>query len=80
MQSIDSPAPFTSDLYLIGFSVVEHWKLGWVMTSTHDSGPERIVCLTEETTETLYLLGEEHRIVGISGFTLGFSRRARSGL
>jgi len=32
--------------------------------------PERIVCLTEETTETLYLLGEENRIVGISGFTV----------
>jgi iron complex transport system substrate-binding protein len=32
--------------------------------------PTRIVCLTEETTETLYLLGEEHRIVGISGFTV----------
>lgn len=32
--------------------------------------PERIVCLTEETTETLYLLGEQHRIVGISGFTV----------
>jgi len=31
---------------------------------------ERIVCLTEETTETLYLLGEERRIVGISGFTV----------
>ncbi len=30
----------------------------------------RIVCLTEETTETLYLLGEEHRIAGISGFTV----------
>jgi len=32
--------------------------------------PERIVCLTEETTETLYLLGEDSRIVGISGFTV----------
>ena len=32
--------------------------------------PQRIVCLTEETTETLYLLGEDHRIVGISGFTV----------
>jgi len=32
--------------------------------------PERIVCLTEETTETLYLLGEKDRIVGISGFTV----------
>ena len=30
----------------------------------------RIVCLTEETTETLYLLGEDRRIVGISGFTV----------
>src|SRR5512137_590436 len=32
--------------------------------------PSRIVCLTEETTEALYLLGEESRIVGISGFTV----------
>src|SRR6516165_8198505 len=32
-------------------------------------GPQRIVCMTEETTEILYLLGEEDRIVGISGFT-----------
>src|SRR5919108_5455056 len=32
--------------------------------------PERIVCLTEETTETLYLLDEERRIVGISGYTV----------
>jgi iron complex transport system substrate-binding protein len=32
-------------------------------------GPQRIVCLTEETTETLYLIGEQNRIVGISGFT-----------
>ncbi|MGR8978764.1 MAG: cobalamin-binding protein [Gammaproteobacteria bacterium] len=32
--------------------------------------PSRIVCLTEETTETLYLLGEQQRIVGISGFTV----------
>jgi iron complex transport system substrate-binding protein len=33
------------------------------------TGPRRIVCLTEETTETLYLLGEDPRIVGVSGFT-----------
>ncbi len=33
-------------------------------------GPQRIVCLTEETTEWLYLLGEESRIVGISGYTV----------
>jgi iron complex transport system substrate-binding protein len=39
-------------------------------------GPQRIVCLTEETTEWLYLLGEEARIVGISGYTVR-PRRAR---
>jgi iron complex transport system substrate-binding protein len=33
-------------------------------------GPQRIVCLTEETTEWLYLLGQAHRIVGISGYTV----------
>lgn len=33
-------------------------------------GPQRIVCLTEETTEWLYLLGQQHRIVGISGYTV----------
>jgi iron complex transport system substrate-binding protein len=32
--------------------------------------PSRIVCLTEEPTEVLYALGEEHRIVGISGITV----------
>jgi len=45
---------------------------------TTDSGyPQRIVCLTEETTETLYLLGEERRIVGISGFTVRPPRARR---
>ncbi len=39
-------------------------------------GPQRIACLTEETTEWLYLLGEERRIVGISGYTVR-PRRAR---
>ena len=34
------------------------------------SYPKRIVCLTEETTETLYLLGEGDRVVGISGYTV----------
>ena len=33
-------------------------------------GPARIVCLTEEPTEVLYAIGEEDRIVGISGFTV----------
>jgi iron complex transport system substrate-binding protein len=41
------------------------------------SHPERIVCLTEETTETLYLLGEDARIVGISGFTVRPPRARR---
>lgn len=39
-------------------------------------GPQRIVCMTEETTEWLYLLGEEARIVGISGYTVR-PKRAR---
>ena len=39
-------------------------------------GPRRIVCLTEEATEWLYLLGEQARIVGISGYTVR-PRRAR---
>ncbi len=41
------------------------------------NGPQRIVCLTEETTEWLYILGQESRIVGISGYTVR-PRRARS--
>jgi iron complex transport system substrate-binding protein len=36
----------------------------------NDPYPQRIVCLTEEPTETLYALGESDRIVGISGFTV----------
>jgi iron complex transport system substrate-binding protein len=35
-----------------------------------DGYPSRIVCLTEETTETLYLLGQGDRIVGVSGYTV----------
>ncbi|MEJ2378279.1 MAG: cobalamin-binding protein, partial [Pseudolabrys sp.] len=31
---------------------------------------ERIVCLTEETVETLYLLGEQDRIAGVSGYAV----------
>jgi iron complex transport system substrate-binding protein len=36
----------------------------------NSSYPRRIACLTEETTETLYLLGEQDRIVGVSGYTV----------
>ena len=39
--------------------------------------PERIVCLTEETVETLYLIGEDRRIVGISGYTVRPPRARR---
>ena len=39
--------------------------------------PERIVCLTEETVETLYLLGEDHRIVGVSGYAVRPARVRR---
>ncbi|MDZ7936807.1 MAG: ABC transporter substrate-binding protein [Rhodoferax sp.] len=45
----------------------------WLNFST---GPQRIVCMTEETTEWLYLLGQDARIVGISGYTVR-PRRAR---
>jgi hypothetical protein len=40
------------------------------MNRRSDGYPARIVCLTEETTETLYLLGEGDRVVGISGYTV----------
>jgi iron complex transport system substrate-binding protein len=39
--------------------------------------PRRIVCLTEETVETLYLLGEEDRIVGVSGYAVRPARVRR---
>ena len=32
--------------------------------------PQRLICLTEETVETLYLLGEQDRIVGVSGYAV----------
>lgn len=62
----------------------EYWVcVGWTAASSYHhppiarpqvarmaNYPERIVCLTEETTETLYLLGEDWRIIGISGFTV----------
>ncbi len=41
------------------------------------SPPERIVCLTEETVETLYLLGEDARIVGVSGYAVRPARVRR---
>jgi iron complex transport system substrate-binding protein len=40
------------------------------MSALPDGYPQRIVCLTEEPTEVLYRLGQQARIVGISGFTV----------
>lgn len=53
--------------------MTEHPNDWRVLTSAADKsvyGPQRIVCLTEEPTEWLYMLGEERRIVGISGYTV----------
>ena len=46
------------------------WRTLTAGGSSSNYGPQRIVCLTEEPTEWLYLLGEERRIVGISGYTV----------
>jgi iron complex transport system substrate-binding protein len=46
------------------------WRLTRAAASRRDFPPRRIVCLTEETVETLYLLGEEDRIVGVSGYAV----------
>ena len=46
------------------------WRALGVEGNRSEYGPQRIVCLTEEPTEWLYLLGEERRIVGISGYTV----------
>jgi iron complex transport system substrate-binding protein len=53
--------------------MINNWREAHPTTA---QGPQRIVCLTEETTEWLYLLGQEARIVGISGYTVR-PRRAR---
>ena len=42
----------------------------WHIVSMRHFPPRRIVCLTEETVETLYLLGEQDRIVGVSGYAV----------
>lgn len=46
------------------------WRALAASSDSAGYGPQRIVCLTEEPTEWLYLLGEERRIVGISGYTV----------
>ncbi|MGC1172468.1 cobalamin-binding protein [Polaromonas sp.] len=51
-------------------SATTDWRALVAAPDTAAYGPQRIVCLTEEPTEWLYLLGEERRIVGISGYTV----------
>ncbi len=51
-------------------STTTDWRVLAAARDTAAYGPQRIVCLTEEPTEWLYLLGEERRIVGISGYTV----------
>ena len=46
------------------------WRTLAARPDTAGYGPQRIVCLTEEPTEWLYMLGEQRRIVGISGYTV----------
>ncbi len=46
------------------------WRVLGASQDSSAYGPQRIVCLTEEPTEWLYLLGQERRIVGISGYTV----------
>ena len=48
-----------------------------ISSSMRHFPPRRIVCLTEETVETLYLLGEQDRIVGVSGYAVRPSRVRR---
>lgn len=47
------------------------------MSASAIQGPRHIVCLTEETTETLYLLAEQQRIAGIPSFTVRPPRARR---
>src|ERR1700692_145912 len=56
------------------------WPETWRRTPPYDAAmfpPQRIVCLTEETVETLYLLGEDARIVGVSGYAVRPARVRR---
>lgn len=64
-RSVGSPAPCRSALCAPP-QTPRRTAESTALTSNY---PRRIVCLTEETTETLYLLGEQDRIAGVSGYT-----------
>src|SRR5262245_44569748 len=63
-----------SSLLIFNSTAIHHEDTKATKTIRHGqvlmSYPSRIVCLTEETTETLYLLGEGDRVVGVSGYTV----------
>src|SRR5207248_5224687 len=50
--------------------IVTTAPLSAISSAMRQFPPRRIVCLTEETVETLYLLGEQHRIAGVSGYAV----------
>src|SRR5881398_4031779 len=50
--------------------IVTTAPLSAISSAMRQFPPRRIVCLTEETVETLYLLGEQDRIVGVSGYAV----------
>jgi iron complex transport system substrate-binding protein len=66
-------------ILVVGFIAALHCTLDITKVRLAEMGdyPQRIVCLTEETTETLYAVDEDWRIVGISGFTVRPSRARR---
>jgi iron complex transport system substrate-binding protein len=64
------PAEVVKGDYRRGVVDFRRWKACAEGVELSSAGPQRIVCLTEETTEWLYLLGEQDRIVGISGYTV----------
>jgi iron complex transport system substrate-binding protein len=70
-------ARFVRGGWAVSKEYVEILPLPWERAGERVIFPQRIVCLTEEPTEVLYALGEEHRIVGISGFTVRPPRARR---
>src|SRR5258707_66831 len=70
-----SPATSSSSPARASSRLRASWLIPFILRSSHEPAglmhyPQRIVCLTEETTETLYLLGQGDRIVGVSGYTV----------
>lgn len=64
---MQSPVEF---LLMTDATVAQTESIMTGLSQSVEAYPRRIICLTEETTETLYLLGEQDRIVGVSGYTV----------